>query len=205
MTAARDVLREQRRRMQVTGSSYPRASVVVRGHCAESLELSGAIDAYVSWSGEDGASHSGGLAVPFGAVEPVTDPAVRKLLPTSAAGMVRQVNLSALGLNASSIGKLRPHHYPGGDAQINFFLFEGSGQAELFWDGEPMHLARYPNSPDDQLLIPQNSMHIAAVTPPAKKSHSDFWYFSFGVELSLLLDQRFLRGRRYTGGRMAPR
>jgi hypothetical protein len=68
-----------------------------------------------------------------------------------------------------------------------------------------MHLARYPNSPDDQLLIPQNSMHIAAVTPPAKKSHSDFWYFSFGVELSLLLDQRLLRGRRYTGGRMAPR
>eukprot|EP01043_Picozoa_sp_COSAG02_P021442 COSAG02_NODE_1089_length_14662_cov_100.768180_10_plen_266_part_00 len=163
MVAARDALRKRRSRLVATDSWYPHADVEVRGQCTESLELSGPLDAHVSWSGLGGATHSGGVPLPLSVLEPVSIPPLLALLPTPVHSVVKQVNLSALGLNASSIGSLGPHHYPGGDAQINFFLFEGSGQAELFWDGEPLHLARYPNSPDDQLLIPQNSMSIASV------------------------------------------
>ena len=162
LVAARDALRQQRLLLP-TDTPYPHASVEVRGRCRGSLELSGALDAHVSWSGHGGALHSGGLPLPPSALEPVSSAAVKALLPAAVHTVVQQVNLTALGLNASDMGTLRPHHYPGGDAQINFFLFEGSGQAELFWNGEPLHLARYPNSPDDQLLVPQNSMRIASV------------------------------------------
>ena len=48
-------------------------------------------------------------------------------------------------LSRDDLGALGPHHYPGGDAQINFFKFLPSGAAELFWDGAAMHRARYPN------------------------------------------------------------
>jgi hypothetical protein len=167
LVAARDALRQQRLSSPAAaaGGFHPRASVEVRGRCTGSLELTGPLDANTDWIGAPPgpAAHSGGLALALDALEPVTSPAAMALLPPSVHSAVRQVNLTTLGLNASDLGKLGPHHYPGGDAQINFYLFTGSGQAELFWNGEAMHLARFPNSADDQLLIPQNSLHIASI------------------------------------------
>lgn len=139
------------------------ATVSVRGRCSGPLKLSGPLDASVTWLGVGAAAHTGGLELPVGKFGPVTDPTALGLLPSVSAGAVKQLNLSALGLDTNAIGKLKPHHYPGGNAQINFYLFEGSGQAELFWGEEALHLARYPNSEDDQLLIPQNSMLIRSV------------------------------------------
>ena len=168
LEAARDALRARRTAADesagVGGHAHPRATIEVRGRCSGPLTLSGPQDSGVSWLGVGPAAHTGGLQLPADKLRAVTDPAALALLPSTAAGAVKQMNLSALGLNASALGKLKPHHYPGGNAQINFYLFEGSGQAEAFWGGgEALHLARYPNSVDDQLLIPQNSMLIRSV------------------------------------------
>lgn len=50
-------------------------------------------------------------------------------------------------------------------------------QAELFWSGGggsgggvPLHRARHPNSPDDQIMIPQNSIKIAKKLNDGKRS-----------------------------------
>ena len=43
-------------------------------------------------------------------------------------------------------------------------MYQPAGSPELFWeDGVPLHRARFPNSQDDQLLIPNNSMAITSV------------------------------------------
>ena len=166
LAAARDELR--RARAEAAGAAdaqHAAATIEVRGRCAEGpLELSGPLDSSVRWVGAPGAAHSGGLQLPASELAPVSDPAALALLPSGAHAHVQQLNLSALGLNASAVGKLGPHHYPGGDAQINFFLFEPTGAAEVFWaNGAALHRARYPNSDDDQLLIPQNSMLVTSV------------------------------------------
>jgi hypothetical protein len=89
----------------------------------------------------------------------VTDINILAQLPASARTLVKQVDLSSLGIKSTDVGKLSPHVYPGGNAQIDFYKFTATA-AELFWDGTPLHRARYPNGPD-QMMIPQNSMIIS--------------------------------------------
>ena len=96
------------------GYQHPRATVEVHGRCTGPLHLSGSLDSNVDWIGVGNASHSGGLALPTAAFAPVTSPLVLKLLPKSARTEVLQLNLSALGLNQSSMGKLTRHYYLGG-------------------------------------------------------------------------------------------
>ena len=166
LTAARDALRAARDGGVGGDASDGRATVVVRGRCegTEPLEL-GPRDANTDWVAHDagGATISGGRALPSSMLAPVTDAAVLALLPATARTVARQLNLSAVGLAREDIGELVPHTFPGGDAQIDFYKLRGSGAAELFWGGRPLHRARHPESDDDQLLVPQNSLMIKAV------------------------------------------
>lgn len=114
---------------------------------------------------------SGGRTLPASSLTAVTDPKLLRMIPPTVHSMVRQVNLSALGFTTEDIGELGPHHYPGGNAQIDFFKFLPSGAAELFWNGVPYHRARFPNEDDDQLLIPQNSVLIEAVKQGTSPGH----------------------------------
>ena len=96
------------------GYQHSRATVEVHGRCTGPLHLSGSLDSNVDWIGVGNASHSGGLALPTDAFTSVTSPSVLELLPKSARTEVLQLNLSALGLNQSSMGKLSRHYYLGG-------------------------------------------------------------------------------------------
>jgi hypothetical protein len=166
--AARDALRLHRGSAAAAAAAPAPAVVDVRGRCGGGIDL-GALDAGTSWVGArhggERAVISGGLPLPggSGSFTPVRDPAVLKHLPASARGSVRQLNLTAMGLTPADIGKLGPHWYPGGNAQIDFYKFLPVGAAELFVGGRPLHRARWPNCDDDQLLIPQNSMKIEHV------------------------------------------
>jgi hypothetical protein len=167
--AARDALRRHRQREGAGGSrtSEPTTAVVhVSGRCTAAVELHGPQDAGVTYVGHPSATISGGMPLPASELGPVRDPALLERLAPSARGLVQQLNLSALGLTPELIGKLGPHYYPGGNAQIDFFKFLPVGAAELFWAGQPLHRARWPNADDDQLLIPQNSMGITRVDRP---------------------------------------
>ena len=113
----------QLRRLRITSSSarsrghqHSRATVEVHGRCTGPLHLSGSLDSNVDWIGVGNASHSGGLALPTSAFISVTSPSVLELLPKSARTEVLQLNLSALGLNQTSIGQLNRHYYLGGIA-----------------------------------------------------------------------------------------
>lgn len=171
LVGARDALRRHRDKRELSSPGpqsirpqHPRATVEVHGRCTGTLELTGHIDGNVAWIGAPNASHSGGLELPSEHFFPVKSPTVLRVLPPAARDHVLQLNLSAIGLNRTAIGELGRHYYPGGDAQINFFLFRSFGAAELYWNGGlPLHRARFPNVADDQLLIPQSSMVISAV------------------------------------------
>ena len=82
-----------------------------------------------------------------------------------------------------------------GDAQINFFMYQSVGSPELFWDdGVPLHRARFPNSDDDQLLIPNNSITISSVRGggrsddggDAEVSENGNRFFCFGISFVFL-------------------
>ncbi len=64
---------------------------------------------------------------------PVRDAAVLDRLPEEARGKVVQVNLRAQGV--TDFGKLHPHG----------FGFQPNSVTEVFFNGQAMHLARYPN------------------------------------------------------------
>jgi hypothetical protein len=74
----------------------------------------------------------GGVRVPR--LEPVADPAVLGRLPAAAHGAVLQADLSALG--AGGLGQLRSR---------GFARPQEPSHLELFFDGKPMTLARWPN------------------------------------------------------------
>jgi hypothetical protein len=69
--------------------------------------------------------------------EPVRDPAILARLPEEARGKVMQASLKALGV--SGIPPLRLGAYTGG------LGFQTHPLAELFFDGQPMQMARWPN------------------------------------------------------------
>ncbi len=103
-----------------------------------SLELteedSGAPGSPVTYRGYPGerARLVGGIVVPPDSLQPVTDAAVRARLEPSAAEHILQADLTALGLTD-----------PGAPWPLTFRGY--AGWPELFFDGRPLTLARWPN------------------------------------------------------------
>lgn len=82
--------------------------------------------------GEDSPVFTGGVRLRgFSAV---TDPAILARIPPEARSKVAARDLKALGI--TDYGSLRPHGYGFGPAPV----------AELFWNGQALHLARWPNT-----------------------------------------------------------
>lgn len=135
---ARDAIREGRRSAALSGP----VQVLVRGgtyQLARTFELSepdsGSPEAPVSYRPykNEEVRLTGGREI--SGFTPVVDPAVLDRLPTSARGKVLQVDLWALGIR--DFGEMKPR----GFAKANI-----PAGLELFFDGRPMQLARWPNS-----------------------------------------------------------
>ncbi len=95
-------------------------------------------DANVEWRGLDKNTRiSGGRAV--GGWTPVTDAAILARLPENARGSVRQTGLTAQGI--TEFGKL---------ARRGFSKPVVESHLELFWNDQPMTLARWPNAGEKQ-------------------------------------------------------
>jgi len=151
---ARDAVRESRRagRAQAAGTTiWLRAGDYPRTVALELTDAdSGAVDEPVVWRafGNDKVRLIGGRTVAgFG---PVDDPDVSGRLPANARASVRQVDLRALGLDA--FGELSRRGY----------ALQAPGHCELFYDGRPMPLARWPNDGD--------WAHIAGIPAGAGKA-----------------------------------
>lgn len=87
--------------------------------------------AYQAWPGAT-VRFTGGITVK--GWQPVTDQAVLKRLPEVARSQVRVADLKAQGI--TDFGKLTVHGFAKGSQ---------AAEAELFYDDEPMRLARWPN------------------------------------------------------------
>jgi hypothetical protein len=133
--------RDEVRRLRASGS--PRSPVTVWLHGGDylrtnALELgaadSGTPDAPVMWRSREGeaARLVGGRTLQ--GFRPVTDPAILARLDPKVRSQVRQVDLTALGLR--QFGEMRSR---------GFSRPTTPAHCELFFDGNPMPLARWPN------------------------------------------------------------
>ncbi|MFG2517607.1 right-handed parallel beta-helix repeat-containing protein [Streptomyces sp. NPDC048527] len=77
----------------------------------------------------------GGMDLPGGGFKPVTDQAIRERLPAASRDIVREFDLTALGI--SDYGQI---------LQTGFGLPRTVTPPELFFSGKAMTLARYPNT-----------------------------------------------------------
>jgi hypothetical protein len=138
--AKRDAARDRIRRARAQGRLKNEATVFVRGGvypCRQTLrfqqEDSGTPEAPVTYRAYEGESPRfiGGRRIT--GFNPVGNSAIRDRLPEEARDHVQVVNLRDHGV--TDFGKLSPRG------------FGGSGQAalELFYNGDPMPLARWPN------------------------------------------------------------
>lgn len=137
LEAARDLLRARREGGRLPAGG---AAVVLRGGTyirKDTFRLeaqdSGTADAPVVFRAAEGESPilSGGRAI--GGFQPITDPAVLARLPAESRGKVLRLDLRALGI--TDLGELRPRGFGRQPSPI----------MELFFDGKPMPLARWPN------------------------------------------------------------
>ena len=135
LARARDALRT-RRPLPIGG-----ALVTVRGgeyHASESFALTsedgGTALAPVVYVAAKGETPIFTGAAKLGAFAPVQDPDVLARLPAEARGHVLQTDLRAAGV--TDFGLMRPHGY--GQKAVPI--------PELFYDGRPMTLARWPNT-----------------------------------------------------------
>ena len=105
---------------------------------AESLALtaedSGTAQAPIVYAAAEGETPVLTGAATLGGFVPVTDPDVLARLPQEARGHVLQTDLRAAGV--TDFGKLQPHGF--GQAAVPL--------SELFFNGRPMTLARWPNT-----------------------------------------------------------
>ncbi|TDX01772.1 right-handed parallel beta-helix repeat-containing protein [Dinghuibacter silviterrae] len=97
---------------------------------------------------------SGGVQLKNNDFHLVTDAAILRRLPAGSRGKVYQVNLKAMGI--TDYGKSLPHGY-----KLNV-----PANLELFYNGSPMTIARYPNAGtipignvQDHGSIPRNGEH----------------------------------------------
>lgn len=134
---ARDAVRESRKAAQPAGAGttiWLRAGDYPRNAALELTDAdSGAVDAPVVWRafGDDQVRLIGGRTV--SGFKPVDDAAMSGRLHTDARGSVRQVDLRALGITAF------------GDMQRRGYALQAPGHCEVFYEGKPMPLARWPN------------------------------------------------------------
>lgn len=137
LEAARDLLRARRQGGRLPAGG---AAVVLRGGTyirKDTFRLeaqdSGTADAPVVFRAAEGESPilSGGRAI--SGFQPINDPAVLARLPAESRGKVLRLDLRTLGI--TDLGELRPRGFGRQPSPI----------MELFFDGKPMPLARWPN------------------------------------------------------------
>lgn len=149
LTAARDMVRSVKRtkglpdggiRIVVHGGSYDLDRALVLGE-----EDGGTEKAPVVWTGAEGEQVflTGGRTIDPGRFKPVREKGILKRLPSEAWKQVRMVDLRALGVTDFGTHRQYGHSLPVVPATL-----------ELFFRGEPMTLARYPN---------KGMMHIGKV------------------------------------------
>ncbi len=97
---------------------------------------SGTVEAPVTWAAYRGEAvrFSGGREVPASAFAPVREASALKRLPTAALPQVLEVDLRALGVTNFGTHRQFGHGQPVVPAPL-----------ELFWNDQPLPLARYPN------------------------------------------------------------
>lgn len=132
----------RRARLQA-GGKLPRGGAVVYIHggtyrCSDTIlaltqEDSGTEEAPIVYRNyrEEKVRFTGG--VPVQGFQPVMDPAILERLPEDAWGHVLQADLRGQGI--SDLGKMSPRGMDRGTAPY----------VEVFWNGEPLRLARWPN------------------------------------------------------------
>ncbi len=134
---ARDAVREWRR----TGGGGPAEVVIGAGtyRLTESFVLgpedSGTANAPVVWRAAEGLEVRliGGVEVTASELKPVTDPATLNALRPEARERLRRIDLSALGVTLRS-----------GFAALGFGFPDIAADPEIFADGEPLRLSRWP-------------------------------------------------------------
>lgn len=89
------------------------------------------------------ASFAGGPEWRLSDFEPMTDPAALAKIPVEARPFVRQINLRAQGFKDYGSLPLYGHSMSFLEKMTNYR--RGTKAPELFFDGEPMTLSRYPN------------------------------------------------------------
>lgn len=86
---------------------------------------------------------TGGIEFPLSHCLPVTDPEILGRLPETASGRVRQIDLRALGISHFDPPPLFGHGMGSLEKGTNYR--KGATASELFCNGDPMTLARWPN------------------------------------------------------------
>ncbi|MBM3500780.1 MAG: hypothetical protein FJX74_19140, partial [Armatimonadetes bacterium] len=149
----------------VRSGVYPAADTLVL-----EAEDSGTEAAPIIYRAEEPGSvtFTGGAAVE--GFEPVTDPAVLARLPEEARGKVLQTDLRAQGLTdlgeVQPIGMSRPGH----------------PVLELYFDGKPMSLARWPNEgfvQTGKILDPQGTFEYEGDRPTRWGQAQDAWVYGY--------------------------
>lgn len=180
LEAARDLLRARRKEGRLPAGG---AAVVLRGGtyvrtATFRLEAqdSGTAEAPVVYRAAEGESPilSGGRTLR--GFEPVGDPAVLARLPAESRGKVVRLDLRVQGV--TDLGELRPRGFGRQPSPI----------AELYFDGKPMPLARWPNEgfvPVGKVLQPGGKPGTQAVfeyedpRPGRWNAARDAWLFGY--------------------------
>jgi len=119
----------------------------------------------------------GGRDIPAGASQPVTDKAIlNRIVGPAARSKVRQVNLKAIGI--SDYGELGPR---------GFRRYYIPAPLELFIDGRPMQVARWPNAGEKH--IPMGRVHDKGSNPRKGDYSFRVGTFEYGVERPTLWTQ----------------
>ena len=137
LEGARNTIRELKRSgklprggvtVYLRGGEYPR-----RETFRLSAEDSGTADSPIVYRAAPGETARLNAGVRLTGFKPVRDPAVLARLPEESRGKVLQADLKSQGI--AGFGNLRRRGFGGGDAPV----------LELFFNGNPMTLARWPN------------------------------------------------------------
>ncbi len=142
LVGARDAIRQLRAK---AGGQIPPGGVAVlvaggRYRVDATLELteedSGTAESPIIYRAVEGQQPRFVGGVELGNLKPVTDPSVLTRLPEAARGKVRQIDLKAQGV--ADLGQIVPRGY-------GFAGYPGHPWVDLYLDGRPMQLARWPN------------------------------------------------------------
>ena len=201
-TGARDVIRERRR-----AEGLPEGGVMIRFHdgdyaLSEGVELTeedagepGAPIVYSAHAGDEPRFTGGVIIEDFG---PVTDASVRERLPESSREHIMQADLRAQGI--TDLGTLA----------VRGFGRPARPTPEVFFNGEPLQLARWPNEgfvyvgevveqTEDQAVFAFDDQRPGEWAEPEKVWLFGYWYYHWadGVLPVAQIDRE--EGRLTTG------